>query len=256
MIPLGPVVARGRTKASRAVVWSHLTDSKLRQAWWDGLHLEPGLGGAVRSTSGPRTLSGVIDVWVAGHAVGFTWNGEDDERGTAVLITLRSQGYLTGVTVTETGFDALPDAAARAELAGQVWSGFVTDLAEASLVDIEAEPAADVELAPLEIEGEFAEAAETDPIEVDAEPGLGDHLELVTGPIDLPNEAETSESNDTEPSALNEHVSEDIGEEESFEGVVPLILPEPTDDTMVIDAVEAADDEPEEPDFDSLMRGH
>lgn len=371
MIPLGPVVARSRTKATRATVWAYLTDSNLRAQWWDGLQVEGGLGGAVRLTGESRALDGVIDVWVAGHALGFTWEAEGEDRGTAVLITLRSQGYHTGVTVTETGFDSLARGAANADLAGREWTKFVDALAEASLAgeeDPEAtvagagagesalgggataeavtgeaatasvaivhdEAVADqtamlgsgesdetssdtsaVERAPIEIEGEFADNPEREPIEVDAEPGVGDHLELVTGPIALPfarsvaaNQPgnEVSKGDQTNAGLPSDGGlqgdGESASEEALSEGLVPLVLPEPheiplvlpeppgdimasraqslaSDDTVVIeritdaealdnaaadavdstastDAGDSEDEGPDEPDFDSLLRG-
>lgn len=325
MIPLGPVVARSRMNAARATVWAHLTDPDLRLQWWDAFELESGLGGAVRSTGEAGELVGVVDVWVAGHALGFTWSAPGAERGTAVLMTLRSQGYQTGITVTETGFDSLADGAARAELAGREWARFVEALAAADLFEIDdavggagagagvaagasvaaaagaavagvaaseeatetdadadadadvetensepsdASDASELELAPLEVEGEYAVDPASEPIEVDAEPGLGDHLELVTGPIDLPSEGLV-------PLVLPEP------------NEVPLVLPEPPADvqaadaqsedaTVVIEAVDGSsddnsdsnpadnpagsleddeDDEDDEPDFESLLRG-
>lgn len=338
MIPLGPVVARSRMNAARATVWAHLTDPGLRLKWWDSLELEPGVGGAVRATGEAGELAGVVDVWVAGHALGFTWNAPGAERGTAVLMTLRSQGYQTGITVTETGFDALADGAARAELAGREWTRFVEALGDASLVEIderaagaagvagasaaagvaagaaadgnagadsdsaseagaeveadaaeapeaagapgaaEADVAAssdtsELELAPLELEGELAVDAGEEPIEVDAEPGLGDHLELVTGPIELPSEDLPSGELPTEDALEDGLVPLVLPEP----GEVPLVLPEPpadanegtdesADESIVEVAAEAdvaandadeleEDDEDEEPDFDSLLRG-
>lgn len=352
MIPLGPVVARSRTKASRAVVWAHLTDANLRAQWWEGLQVEPGLGGAVRSLGESLELVGVIDVWVAGHALGFTWQAEGEERGTAVLITLRSQGHHTGVTVTETGFDALRDGAARAEAAGREWARFVEGLTDASLAEVEAAveaaalvgvgvaaggvesggaaaaagtgvagadvgpgavaaagaaraagtDASELELAPLEVEGELSAGEAVDPIEVDAEPGLGDRLELVTAPIELPSGVAGAEVLPSERGLAGD--GENASEDALPEGLVPLVLPEPhaaglvlpapladasihdpssaNDDTVVLErvAAEAApsteepdaandepasagtpapaptdEDEPDEPDFDSLLRG-
>src|SRR5690606_14721628 len=86
-------------------------------------------------------------VWVAGHALGFTWSESGEERGTAVLVTLRSQGYHTGVTVTETGFDGVKDGAARADRAGREWARFIEALSTASLVEVDLPDGAGANLA-------------------------------------------------------------------------------------------------------------
>ena len=268
MIPLGPVVARSRTKASRASVWAHLTDPNLRSEWWQALQLEPGLGGAVHSVvtadgdsagDQARELEGSIDVWVAGHALGFTWQVPGEERGTAVLITLRSQGHHTGVTVTETGFDALPEGAVRADAAGRDWGRFVDALTAASLAEVDdvaaggstgvaastsaastsaataefavANDTSELELAPLEIEGEIAAAPDDAPIEIDAEPNVGDRLELATGPVEVQDNTAASATDEPAPEKTESGFED---EEVLSEDLVPLVLPEPHEIPLVL----------------------
>lgn len=145
MIPLGPVVARSRVNAARAAVWAYLSEEALRGEWWPELRLEPKVGGEVseRWSEGEgddavsRDASGTVDVWVDGHAIGFTWRESGDPRDTAVLVTLRSQGYETGITVTETGFDALPSPAERAAASQEGWAVLLRDLTEAVRVAVE-----------------------------------------------------------------------------------------------------------------------
>lgn len=139
MIPLGPVVARARVRAPRETVWQYLVDPGKRSAWWPEVRLGSGLGGEVveRWSEGEgddavsRDASGDIDVWVEGHAVGFRWSEAGDEGSTAVLVTLRSQGVDTGVTVTETGFDSLPFPAERAAASLDGWQTLLADLVAA-----------------------------------------------------------------------------------------------------------------------------
>ena len=139
MIPLGPVVARSRVKASRIDTWSYLVEADLRSEWWPELRLEPEVGGSVAEQwsegegdeSVSRDASGTIDVWVEGHAIGFTWREAGDERDTAVLLTLRTQSGGTGITITETGFDALPKPAERAEASQEGWKVLLNDLSAA-----------------------------------------------------------------------------------------------------------------------------
>ncbi|MFV0434439.1 MAG: SRPBCC domain-containing protein [Leucobacter sp.] len=139
MIPLGPVVARSRVRAARTAAWSYLVQPERRAAWWPELQLEPRLGGEVierwSETNGDTTVSrdasGEVDVWVDGHALGFKWSEAGDEHSTAVLVTLRAQGRNTGITVTETGFDALPSAAERAAASQDGWGVLLRDLTAA-----------------------------------------------------------------------------------------------------------------------------
>ncbi|WP_162903796.1 SRPBCC domain-containing protein [Leucobacter sp. wl10] len=246
MIPLGPVVARSRVRAARAAVWSYLVDSGRRSEWWPGLQLEPGVGGAVAvrsaaeeggEASPARETEGAVDVWVEGHAFGFTWRESGEERTTAVLLTLRSQGHETGVTVTETGFDALAAPAERAAVSQQEWGRLLAELAGA--VEAAAEAASDgaLEVAPLEIEGEVdAELVEVEAveIEVEAEPQVGDRLELDTGSVPV---VEAQDARDAEVG--------DTAEAGDTIEVERLAVPgEPRDS-----------DDPEEPDFDSIIRG-
>lgn len=136
MIPLGPVVARARLQAARSAAWAYLADADRRAEWWPELRLEPQVGGAIAErwtedtgeTSVSRDASGTVDVWVDGHAIGFTWREAGDLRDTAVLLTLRSQGLETGITVTETGFDGLPESAARAAGSQDGWQVLLRDL--------------------------------------------------------------------------------------------------------------------------------
>lgn len=139
MIPLGPVVARARVRAERQLVWNYLADQGLRAAWWPEVNLDAMLGGSVveRWVDGEgdaaisRDASGTIDVYVEGHALGFRWSDAGDAAATAVLFTLRAQGVDTGVTVTETGFDALPMAAERAAVSTDGWQSLLADLVAA-----------------------------------------------------------------------------------------------------------------------------
>ncbi|RZT66335.1 SRPBCC family protein [Leucobacter luti] len=139
MIPLGPVVARSRLRAARTAAWAFLANSDYRAQWWPELRLEPQVGGEIserwtedtEEESVSRDASGTVDVWVEGHAIGFTWREAGDLRDTAVLLTLRSQGAETGITVTETGFDALPDSAERAAASQDGWQVLLRDLSGA-----------------------------------------------------------------------------------------------------------------------------
>ncbi|KTR82125.1 hypothetical protein NS354_11435 [Leucobacter chromiiresistens] len=124
---------------ARAAAWTYLVEPDRRAEWWPELQLDARVGGAVAEqwSEGEgdamvsRDASGTVDVWVEGHAVGFTWRESGDERDTAVLITLRTQGVDTGITVTETGFDALPAAGERAAASQEGWQVLLRDLKSA-----------------------------------------------------------------------------------------------------------------------------
>lgn len=135
MVPVGPVVARCQTAQPRRVLWAYLSDPELRAAWWPELHLEARLGGIVREQwsegDASRDASGEVDVIVDGHALGFRWTEAGDPRATAVLVTLRSIGAGASLTVTETGFDMLPDPSARAAASQEGWDVLLRDLSAA-----------------------------------------------------------------------------------------------------------------------------
>ncbi len=135
MVPVGPVVARCQTAQPRRVLWAYLSDPDLRAEWWPELNLESRLGGTVREQwaegDASRDASGEIDVFVDGHALGFRWTEAGDPRPTAVLITLRSIGAGASLTVTETGFDMLPDPSARAAASQEGWDVLLRDLSAA-----------------------------------------------------------------------------------------------------------------------------
>lgn len=256
MIPLGPVVARSRVGVARAAAWSYLVEPERRAEWWPELRLDARVGGEVaeRWSEGEgddavsRDASGTVDVWVEGHAVGFTWREAGDERDTAVLVTLRTQGLDTGITVTETGFDALPAPAERAAASQEGWQVLLRDLtvaleaaqaagafgeretlsfaaavagsgAGAALEaegDGEAgEHGAALELVEPEIDGEIDAASDASPvaeIEVEAEPQVGDHPELETGPIALVSDDEgEAEADDADADAVADSESVDGG---------------------------------------------
>ncbi|MBC9953503.1 SRPBCC domain-containing protein [Leucobacter sp. cx-42] len=139
MIPLGPVVARTRTVAPRELVWSFIADAVKRETWWSDLVLTAELGAEVTEqwsegegdAAVGRDAFGTVDVCSVGHAIGFRWRERGDETETAVLITLRAFDGGTSVTVTETGFDKLPNGAARASASLEGWSALLRYLIEA-----------------------------------------------------------------------------------------------------------------------------
>lgn len=180
MIPLGPVVARSRVRAARADVWTSLVDDERRSTWWPELRLDPRLGGEIAEqwsegdgdSAVSRDASGEVDVWVDGHAIGYRWSEAGDDRQTAVLITLRSQGTETGITVTETGFDALPSPAQRAAASQEGWQVLLRDLVTAVDVAVAAGDFAEPEL-ETEAEAGAEEAKATDLQSDEANSGSG-----------------------------------------------------------------------------------
>lgn len=124
MIPVGPVVVRAQIAATRDSVWAAL----VQQSWYADLKFARELFGEA-TISGSREASGKVDVWVPGHVLGFKWAGEG-EKPTAVLVTLRSRGDSTDLTLTETGFDALENGAQVAAAAQLGWDAAFARLAE------------------------------------------------------------------------------------------------------------------------------
>ena len=197
MVPVGPVVARCQTAQPRRVLWAYLSDPELRADWWPELHLEARLGGIVREQwsegDASRDASGEVDVIVDGHALGFRWTEAGDPRATAVLVTLRSIGAGASLTVTETGFDMLPDPSARAAASQEGWdvllrdlSAVVDDLDETDAAEAVAAAAAAVDAAPIDTdstesssagedaEPERAEGADAEPETAELEEAVSD----------------------------------------------------------------------------------
>lgn len=280
MIPLGPVVARSRVRAPRAAVWATVIDPELRHAWWPELHLEPRIGGAVAErwteTSGDsavtRDASGDVDVWVEGHAIGFRWSEAGDDHSTAVLVTLRSQGPETGITVTETGFDVLPSPAERAAASQDGWQVLLADLvasveaavASGSFAAADTEVAAEVEATE---EVAKAEVEDVESVEGVAVPEEVAEAEDVAEAADAVPEAEAAEEVEAaevaeateDVEAVDEEDIDDEAEHVSNETIKieRLVVEEKSDAaTGPEDEDELEDeDEPEEPDFDTLIRG-
>lgn len=242
MIPLGPVVARARMQAPRAAVWAYLVDADHRAGWWSEVRIDPRLGGQIAEQwaedgdAPGRDVTGEIDVLVEGHAIGFRWREAGDERDTSVLLTLRSHGSETGVTVTESGFDALPAAADRAAAALGDWEelltgyatavetavagGFVAEESAAGSAPEEPEESAEPE-APAEPKGEGAEAADA----VDA-----------ASPLQGSDEPDPSEAPDA-------RAAEGVDAEEVAEPIEPEESPD-LDDTVALDRIEVTPEEP------------
>lgn len=238
MIPLGPVVARNKARVARAAVWQYLVDSERRKVWWPELRLDARVGGAVSErwaeTSGDsevsRDASGEVDVLVEGHAIGFRWSEAGDEHSTAVLVTLRSSGPDTGITVTETGFDALPTPAESAAASQEGWQVLLSDLVAA----VESAVAA----------GAFSDDPEaTEQIDVD-----DSTVAVAEGDVEETLEDSGAEPEEPvlEPADALELEAE--GEAAIKESVADL-------EPAAADSSDEATDDPEEPNFDDLIRG-
>lgn len=253
MIPLGPVVARSKARVARADVWEYFVDAERRKTWWPELQLEPRVGGAVSErwaeTSGDgeisRDASGEVDVLVDGHAIGFRWSEADDENSTAVLVTLRSSGPDTGITVTETGFDALSAPAESAAASQEGWQVLLGDLVAAIQAAIASgelvENGVTAAQEPVEEVAENEEPAETVAEEA-ADAEGAEELEPVveddTAELEVP-VAEAAEIVEPEENAEPEEAAD----------------PEPEDAAEPEPEAEDDEDFPEDPNFDDLIRG-
>ncbi|MGW9020975.1 SRPBCC family protein [Leucobacter chromiiresistens] len=315
MIPLGPVVARSRVGVARAAAWTYLVEPDRRAEWWPELQLDARVGGVVAEqwsegegdATVSRDASGTVDVWVEGHAVGFTWREAGDERDTAVLITLRTQGVDTGITVTETGFDALPSAGERAAASQEGWQVLLRDLKSAleaaqaagafgdreqpdagagsavaagsaaagsaaaagaetgsDASDASAGAGGELEVLEPEVDGEIDDtvaasgsADDAPAIEIDAEPAVGDHPELETNPVtvisgdeaDAPRGADGADAESERGHDLDETIQIDRSELPTAQS------PESRRESDAGRRETEAPSDPEEPDFDTLIRG-
>lgn len=152
MIPIGPVIVRKQLAASREQVWHFLVNTQLRDKWFAGLEF----GDARGAVAAWAAKSGIVDVYVRGHVLGFSW-AASGELPTSVLITLRTAAEGTLLTVTETGFDALVAGEAAALSAEKTWTQVLHALGEADL------SAAEV---PAEYLQDFVDPATT-PVDID-----------------------------------------------------------------------------------------
>ncbi|MFC5337977.1 SRPBCC family protein [Leucobacter denitrificans] len=196
MATVGLVLARKTASAPRDLVWAHVVDAELRQVWWPGSQVEASLGGSVSEqwsdgagdSEVVRDASGVIDVCISGHVLGFRWRDAADEFETEVLLTLRSgestadgsadSAYPSGavgasestdITVSETGFGRFADASERIADAQQGWIELLTALVTTVEAAVEtADSAPGENLAPYE--ENRSEASPDAPTSPDAEP--------------------------------------------------------------------------------------
>ncbi|KAF5269336.1 hypothetical protein FQA39_LY18916 [Lamprigera yunnana] len=217
MIPLGPVVARSRVKAVRSATWSFLVDSDRRAEWWPDLQIEQRVGGSIveRWSEGSgedavsRDASGTVDVWVEGHAIGFTWREAGDDRERRVLLPCVRSRAARGSRLPRQGFEQhLPSPAERPRPSLEGWQVLLRDLTAAKpelggrggsdaegapeVEPAEGDPAVEnassltgeLEVVSPVVDGELEdiEGEVTEALEVDAEPELGEHLELNRAP--------------------------------------------------------------------------
>ncbi|WGD37724.1 SRPBCC domain-containing protein [Lysinibacter sp. HNR] len=129
---VGPVIAHTVLSAPRETAWQSLVDPQNTEIWWPDLTLEASIGGGIseiwEEEDTVRHATGTVDIMIAGHSLGFTWQDVQDKYPTSVLIVLRSEGDKTRITVTETGLDMLEDAAHRALEYQEVWGYHLEDL--------------------------------------------------------------------------------------------------------------------------------
>ncbi|QIK63967.1 hypothetical protein G7068_12750 [Leucobacter viscericola] len=270
MIPLGPVVARSKARAARAAVWQYLIDDERRKVWWPELRLDPRVGGAVSErwaeTSGDsevsRDASGEVDVLVEGHAIGFRWSEAGDEHSTAVLVTLRSTGPNTGITVTETGFDALSSPAESAAASQEGWHVLLGDLVEA----VEAAVASGAFAEETEAVTEAAVAEPDEAPQPDAEPAAVAEQDTEAAELADAEQAEAEQTDTAQADAAPEESDEPAQDaEQSVEDQAPVEDAQPVEAVVEPDEIGADedggaeantnDDDPEEPNFDDLIRG-
>lgn len=245
MVPVGPVVARCQTAQPRRVLWAYLSDPDLRAEWWPELNLESRLGGTVREQwaegDASRDASGEIDVFVDGHALGFRWTEAGDPRPTAVLITLRSIGAGASLTVTETGFDMLPDPSARAAASQEGWDVLLRDLS-AAIDDLDEDDAATAvataeaaaadtgaESEAVEAEAEFDAKSETEnPVADDADEAETGEREIEDAVV-VDAEVEDAEVVDAEVVVDEDVAEEGVVDEDVVEEAVIEGAPEAED---------------------------
>ena len=238
MVPVGPVVARCQTAQPRRVLWAYLSDPDLREEWWPELNLESRLGGTVREQwaegDASRDASGEVDVFVDGHALGFRWTEAGDPRPTAVLITLRSIGAGASLTVTETGFDMLPDPSARAAASQEGWDVLLRDLS-AAVDDLDEDDAATVVATAEAAAADTGAEPETVEAEAELEAEAGAELEAAAEA-----EPEIDANSDAEHPVADDADDVETGEREIEDAVV---VDAEIEDAEVVDAEVVVDED-------------
>lgn len=106
---LDAAFASERLPCSRLMAWKFLQDPARRNIWWPQTHIDFWRGGILFAElhvpdSEPTIFRGEVDVFIDGHALGFTWSSAHDEPQTSVLITLTSRRLSTEISVAEVGF--------------------------------------------------------------------------------------------------------------------------------------------------------
>jgi len=122
-------------KQPREKVWAALTTAEGLGAWFGNtatIDLRPG-GAATMAWDSGDTASMRVERVEEPSVFGFTWHiyglPEDDPRRTYVEFTLEPAGAGTRLTVVESGFSQLPDAAHRKAFDGNT-GGWKNELAE------------------------------------------------------------------------------------------------------------------------------
>lgn len=295
MSSVGLVIARMNTPVPRHIAWAHLVDPELRRSWWTELQLDATLGGAVserwNASEGEgegagagtnasadvssRDAAGKVDVMVDGHALGFRWRDRSDAYETEVLITLRSNDAGTGITVTETGFGRFLDGRNRAADAQQGWIDLLTEYVD-TLSRVQFDPADVARQASLAAQPVPADSA---PLESGSAPepsSITSEIDVIPPVV----EAEVEDEATDEPEELEVEAERELAELVAEVAVADTgtldtetldteTLQDALDaDALVVDALvveaepEAVEIEvenevnPEDPDFDSLIRGH
>ncbi|GAA3593238.1 hypothetical protein GCM10022198_16400 [Klugiella xanthotipulae] len=131
-MPVGPVIVRMVLPAARQDVWDAITDAEKAAVWWPDLSLVAEVGGGISEIwseeDSERHATGVVDIVIPGHSLGFAWRERGDDYATSVLIVLQSDGDHSRITVTETGLDNLEQANRRAIDYQQGWEFHLEDL--------------------------------------------------------------------------------------------------------------------------------
>lgn len=112
--------------ATRDDLWKRIAAEHYRELWWPSSTLELANGGKVSTTLHRRDgsacqLNGTTDVYIEGHALGFTWRRPEERDETSVLMTLTSLMGTTQLSVLEIGFRALPESNDRISDAADHW---------------------------------------------------------------------------------------------------------------------------------------
>jgi uncharacterized protein YndB with AHSA1/START domain len=145
-VSLDSVMLGRHFDTTRDALWKRISTEHIRTLWWPDSTLNLVAGGTVAtqllcSDGSTCELTGMNDVFIEGHALGFSWHRPNERHETSVLLTLTSLMGSTQLSVLEIGFRTAPNSAERLIDASNHWTRCLTALGDAITHEAHENPA-------------------------------------------------------------------------------------------------------------------